>query len=77
MGSTEVQQRGANRCVHKAAVVDIFQHREQDIEYPCKNAQEQAERASDGQVRRCPKQFPRFMLQSIQQSLYVRAAETS
>ena len=76
-GSTEVQQRGANRCVHKAAVVDIFQHREQDIEYPCKNAQEQAERASDGQVCRCPKQFSRFMLQSIQQFIVCRAAKAS
>ena len=47
------------------------------ITIPCKNAQEQAERASDGQVRRCPKQFPRFMLQSIQQFIVCRAAETS
>ena len=46
-------------------------------DYGLENAQEQAERASDGQVRRCPKQFPRFMLQSIQQFIVCRAAETS
>ena len=53
--------------VDEAAVIDVLNGGKKDVQHPCENPQEDAERAADGKIGVAAKKLPRLVLQGVQE----------
>ena len=75
-GPAQVEKACSNRRVNEAAVVNVLNQREQDIQNPGVNAEKHTYRAAYRQIGGRPEQLPGLVLQSVKQLCVGRPSKT-